>query len=144
MHKSFLGTFSISLCCLFLILIWNLLLTHSCLEKNYPLRAREWPALLTWQLMVGRWGPDSELCLLSQCSAQGSSRGTRQKDATQASYWTYLVKISGWESTQGICTVNKPPSWSLGFSGVTSGKGPTCQCRRHKTCGFNPWVRKIP
>ena len=25
----------------------------------------------------------------------------------------------------------------------TSGKEPTCQCRRHKWCKFNPWVRKI-
>ena len=25
-----------------------------------------------------------------------------------------------------------------------SGKEPTCQCRRHKRHGFNPWVRKIP
>ena len=25
-----------------------------------------------------------------------------------------------------------------------SGKEPTCQCRRHKRRGFDPWVRKIP
>ena len=25
-----------------------------------------------------------------------------------------------------------------------SGKESTCQCRRCKRCGFNPWVRKIP
>ena len=25
-----------------------------------------------------------------------------------------------------------------------SGKEPTCQCRRHKRCGFDLWVRKIP
>ena len=25
-----------------------------------------------------------------------------------------------------------------------SDKDPTCQCRRHKRCGFNPWVGKIP
>ena len=25
-----------------------------------------------------------------------------------------------------------------------SGKEPACQCRRHKRCGFNPWVRKMP
>ena len=31
----------------------------------------------------------------------------------------------------------------MGFPGGTSGKEPTCQCRRHKRCGFNPWVRKI-
>ena len=25
-----------------------------------------------------------------------------------------------------------------------SGKGSACQCRRHRRCGFNPWVTKIP
>ena len=32
----------------------------------------------------------------------------------------------------------------MGFSGGASSKEPACQCRRHKRCGFNPWVRKIP
>ena len=27
---------------------------------------------------------------------------------------------------------------------VLVGKEPACQCRRHKRCGFNSWVRKIP
>ena len=31
-----------------------------------------------------------------------------------------------------------------GFPGGTSGKEPSCQCRRHKRCRFNPWVGKIP
>ena len=26
----------------------------------------------------------------------------------------------------------------------SSGKEPTCQCRRHKRRGFDPWVGKIP
>ena len=30
------------------------------------------------------------------------------------------------------------------FPGGTSGKEPTCQCRRHKRCGFNPWIGQIP
>ena len=30
------------------------------------------------------------------------------------------------------------------FPGDASGKEATYQCRRHKRCGFNPWVRKIP
>ena len=30
------------------------------------------------------------------------------------------------------------------FPGGASGKESACQCRRHKTCGFDPWVRKIP
>ena len=31
-----------------------------------------------------------------------------------------------------------------GFPGGASGKEPTCQCRRHKRCRFDPWVEKIP
>ena len=30
-----------------------------------------------------------------------------------------------------------------GFPGGTSGKEPFCQYRRHKKCGFDPWIRKI-
>ena len=30
------------------------------------------------------------------------------------------------------------------FPDVASGKESTCQCRRHKSCGFDPWVGKIP
>ena len=29
------------------------------------------------------------------------------------------------------------------FPGGTSGKEPTCQCRKHRRCRFDPWVRKI-
>ena len=31
-----------------------------------------------------------------------------------------------------------------GFPGGTNGKERTCQCRRHKRHGFDPWVEKIP
>jgi len=30
------------------------------------------------------------------------------------------------------------------FPGDVSGKDPSCQCRRYKRHGLNPWVRKIP
>ena len=30
------------------------------------------------------------------------------------------------------------------FPGDAGGKEPACQFRRHKRCGFNPWVRKVP
>ena len=32
----------------------------------------------------------------------------------------------------------------LGLPRWLSGKEPACQHRRHKSCGFDPWVRKIP
>ena len=28
----------------------------------------------------------------------------------------------------------------MGFLGGVSGKEPTCQCRRHKRCGFDLWI----
>ena len=31
-----------------------------------------------------------------------------------------------------------------GFPDDASGKEPTCQYRRHKRCGFSPWMGKIP
>ena len=31
-----------------------------------------------------------------------------------------------------------------GFPCSASGKEPTSQCRRHRRCGFDPWVWKIP
>ena len=31
-----------------------------------------------------------------------------------------------------------------GFRSGACGKEPACRCSRHKRCGFDPWVRKIP
>ena len=31
-----------------------------------------------------------------------------------------------------------------GFPDGTSGKEPSCQCRKFKRHGFDPWVKKIP
>ena len=32
----------------------------------------------------------------------------------------------------------------IGLPGGTSDKESACQCRRCKSCGFNPWVSKVP
>ena len=32
----------------------------------------------------------------------------------------------------------------MGLPGGGSGKEPTCQCKRSKRRGFDPWVRKMP
>ena len=31
----------------------------------------------------------------------------------------------------------------MGFPAGANDKEPTCQNRRHKQCGFNPWIGKI-
>ena len=43
---------------------------------------------------------------------------------------TFLIKQEAW--------------YWWGFPGGASGKEPACQSRRHRRCGINPWVGKIP
>ena len=43
-----------------------------------------------------------------------------------------------------ICSIYFAYDSKVGFPGGTSGKEHTCQCRRHKRCGFNSSIRKIP
>ena len=38
----------------------------------------------------------------------------------------------------------QPVGYVEGFPDGAGGKKAACQCRRHKRCGFDPWVRKIP
>ena len=45
---------------------------------------------------------------------------------------------------QHLISLNKSLDPSEGFPGGASGKEPTCQWGRHKRCGFNLWVRKMP
>ena len=40
-------------------------------------------------------------------------------------------------------TILYTPSFLEGFLGGASGKEHTCQCRRQKRRGFDPWVMKI-
>ena len=39
--------------------------------------------------------------------------------------------------------MNNNNNTGFGFPGGASGKESACQCRRHKRCRFNPWLRKI-
>ena len=34
--------------------------------------------------------------------------------------------------------------YTVGFSGGTNGKNPSCQCRKHKRYWFDPWFGKTP
>ena len=86
------------------------------------------------------------------------SRGSFQpKDWTRASLnpspsSQHQSAACGWESW-GMEGVSSFLLWPLklgliyllkGFLGGASGKEPSCQWKRHKRSGFNPWVRKIP
>ena len=66
----------------------------------------------------------------------------------------YLSKQDSWVLAEDIATQLTSPfpeaarrvcphGKDTGFPGAASGKEPTCQCKRHKKCRFNPWVGKI-
>ena len=68
-----------------------------------------------------------------------------------------LGRLSGKPVASGGAGRSGVPLWVLGtcgdsphlgewgpFPGGTSGKEPSCQCRRHKSHRFDPWAGKIP
>ena len=57
-------------------------------------------------------------------------------------FWKHHVKWQGEYQPRNQESQHKV-SMMWGFPGGTSGKEPTCQCRRQKRHRFNPWVRKI-
>ena len=48
---------------------------------------------------------------------------------------------SGWIPEKGMATHSSVLAWRNSW---LRGKESTYQCRRHRRCGFNPWVGKIP
>ena len=57
------------------------------------------------------------------------------------------LKVIAWSVTlllKSAIVININWWDSRGFPGGDSGKQPSCQCRRHKKCRFNPWFRNIP
>ena len=78
--------------------------------------------------------------LLSACCIPGTcSRAMR-------SVLIYVLKDHSaalWEWPEAGSRGKRVSSWRL-FLGGSSGKESTCQCRRHRRRGFDPWVGKTP
>ena len=66
----------------------------------------------------------------------GSSKHWHTSNDTKESIEVAIYPIKYWEAV-GRLVVNS------GFTVRWGGKESVCQCRRHKRCGFNSWVRKI-
>ena len=107
--------------------IWGLF--QSCGGRG--LMARSWTTATYWILFLG--AGDSVMNPGPYCHWTHS----------RASFMFQMscVKRSLWfDETMLMEVVNKLtgiPKW-------LSGKEPACQCRRHRRCGFHPWVGKIP
>ena len=86
----------------------------------------------------------------SQCSAMKTQHSqkliNKRKEKKRITIWSS-------SSTQGIYPKKmKTPTWkdlcsfsyTVGLPSGLGGKESDCQCKRHKVCGFDPWVEKIP
>ena len=61
----------------------------------------------------------------------------KQKETQSKHMGTKWGKEGGSSCEPGINVCNGLPRWH-------GGKESACQCRRHTTCRFDPWVGKIP
>ena len=50
----------------------------------------------------------------------------------------------GWQKSQTWLSKQQEQLPHMGLQGGTSGKESTCQCRRHRRCRLDSWVRMIP
>ena len=76
-----------------------------------------------WQSLIeGQLGEHKTLFSQLQYFTGHKALSQRSPDSTEQLNWTELK----------------------GFPGGGSGKEPACQFRRHKRCGFDPWITKIP
>ena len=97
-----------------------------------------------------RWGQVRRLAWLARDAVEHQVRkliylGSRQPLLRW--HWNQLSLIT-WTRALGLVSscpaFSSSPCGFLDFTGGTCGKEPTCQCRRHQRCRFNPGVGKIP
>ena len=118
-------------------------LQYSCLEN--PMDGGAWWAAVH--------GVAKSRTLLSDFTFTFHFHALEKEMATHSSVLAWRIPGSmetWWAATCGVAQSRtrlkrlSSRSSSRGFPGGTSGKEPTCQCRRQKRHGFSPWVWKIP
>ena len=83
-----------------------------------------------------------------QALSSRANKGTQEihRCAEPSVHWlipSHLLIISATLSTSGL-TLKQRTNRLRGFPGGARGKEPTCQHRRLKRHGYDPWVRKTP
>ena len=103
-----------------------------------PVQSQEWNgrALPLWSFICKHPTHSCFLSGLPQAQKARTSGCHRFLPKTKSSALAFLLPQQ----------LEKKPSLSEGpdfLASGASGKEPAWQCRRHKRCGFDPWVRKI-
>ena len=74
----------------------------------------------------------------------GAPFKSQQRNSRLASWRGTLLFLQLWRALQFITVDIRHCVPYFGFPGWVSGKESTCQCRRRRRHGFDPWVGKIP
>ena len=114
------------------------------LEINH---SRKRLSLLSWGSEVGWVGRGLTTGIWNHCRLVQQSCSQRRGGADAAGDLFFPSKKD--IGTKALTSPFFKPYWCfLGykrdFSGGASGKDPSCQCRSHKRCRVDLWVRKIP
>ena len=126
--------------------LWKSVLVFSCQGLGNP------PSVVYRNSATGCWSDCFSLLLsiLLNRTVPGSEKAMAPHSSVLA--W----RIPGTEDPGGLPSMGSHRvrhDWSdlaaaaaavPGYPGGTNNKEPACQCRRHKRCEFDPWVRKIP
>ena len=113
------------------------------------------------------WPSDVKNWLISKDPDAGTDRGQEERGMTEAEMvgWHHWLDGNEFEQAPGVgdgqgslvcCSLrghkeshmterlNWTEPFNRSFPGDSSGKEPTCWCRRQKRRGFDPWFGKIP
>ena len=125
------------------------------LVKNVPAIWETWDQSLGWEDLE-KWKATHSSILAWRIPWTVQSMGSQSQTDWAIFTFTSLVKArdsmhrrAQWAT---VHRATKSQTWLrmsdkhivLGFPGGAGDKEPACQCRRHKHCGFDSWIRKIP
>ena len=134
----------ICVCCVYLCNCVWLFVTSWTVAHQAPLSIelsrQEYWSRLPFSTPGNLSNPGSNLCLL-HCQADSLPLCHLKK-----CYWSWSrINIHlCWKLDRSSQYLAISKRLDEGFPGGISDKEPSCQCKRHKRRGFNPWVRKTP
>ena len=139
-----------------------LLFSHSVVSnslKPHRLQHARLPCPSSSPRVCSNSGPLTRWCHPTISSSVVPFSSCLQSFSAPGSFQMSLLFTSGGQSIGALASVlpmNIQDWFALGLTGLislqskglspggASGKEPPCQCRRHKGCGFHPWICEIP
>ena len=111
-----------------------------------PLRPDSWSCRPSWcPLVAARDFPCEQHQAWPSLFLVIDTKAAKNFTVTSSTMMTFLGHVPLYTNVHTfLCAcINRRIMCSMGFP-YFSGKESAYQCRRHKRCGFKPWVRKIP